>query len=121
MIDLIREGAYLVLVWCVGLVMTYGLVESILFMPLRLSLSAEFGFWPRQFVYCPMCSGFWLWGIAGAVGYLDISWFVKMAAIGVSSLLIVRAMGADLVVPREEIEGSTIEKMRAAGRGASDA
>ena len=114
MIDLLRDLSYLILVWCIALTIIYGAVESILFMPFRVGFASlgESGWWGETFVYCPLCTGFWVFGICGSVGYLDLVWFVKMAAIGTASLLVSRAMGGDLVIGRPEIEGPAIEKMR---------
>lgn len=39
--------------------MTYGVVQSALLAPIRVSV-ARWGAWWRTFVYCPFCVGFWV-------------------------------------------------------------
>lgn len=38
---------------------TYGVVQSSLFGPVRVAV-ARFGVWSRMFIYCPFCVGFWI-------------------------------------------------------------
>lgn len=115
MIDLLREASALFLVWCIGLTMTYGIVESVLMLPFRVIVSAMggSGWLGESLVYCPVCSGFWCFGVAGACSYHDPWWFLRMAVIGVTSLLFARAMKADLVIPHEDVEEDAIVRLRA--------
>ena len=118
MIELIREGAALVLAWCIGLTITYGFVESTFppLMALRIALSSEGeeGWWAERLLYCPYCMGFWIQGAVGLVEEPTLWAFVRGACLGTASLLVARAAwGANVIeASRYETEAPAREAMR---------
>lgn len=129
MIDLIREGAALVMAWCVGLTLTYGFVESRfpLFMGMRIAFAATRDpspgaetWWGEDLVYCPYCIGFWIQGACGLV--LDLTpWsFVRAACLWIASLLVMRSVfDVELVQSKWSAERQAIADLRKAAPGGS--
>lgn len=120
MIELIREGASLALAWCIGLTITYGIVESTFppLMAFRIALSSEgdAGWWVERLLYCPYCMGFWAHGVVGTFSHDGAFWgFVRGACLGTASLLLARAAwGSNLVeASRYELEAEAREELRA--------
>ena len=107
----------LVLAWLAGLTITYGLVESTLFMPVRVAVLAEAA--PgatsemlESLAYCPFCMGFWAHGVASLVLWGDLLAAIRGAFVGVGVMLVARALGLVLVAPPKALELPVIQALR---------
>jgi len=114
-IDLLRDASWLILAWCIGLTLTYGVVESALMMPVRIWLSSE-SLVLEELVHCPVCSGFWCqtiaWWIVLWVAWGEPRGVLIGGCVGTALLLWARASGVELVRSRFEAEKGAIAAVR---------
>jgi hypothetical protein len=115
-VSVVCDLGLLVMAFLVGITITYGSVESVLLMPVRVSVCASLppGF-IEELVYCPICTGFWAQGLASAFMWGDLFAAIRGAFVGVGVMLVLRAVGLDLVRPQHELEKRAIDAVREAG------
>ncbi len=111
MTELLRDASWLVLAWCAGLTLTYGVVESALMMPVRIWLASESSFL-ETLLYCPFCAGFWCQMTAWFLVTLDWRLALGGACIGTAVLLRARAVEVELVRSPFEAERAAIAAVR---------
>jgi len=98
----------------------YGVVGSVLLMPLRLALATR-SVWLEALLYCPYCVGFW----AGVL--LRATWFAQLQSLTdviecvpcgflvVGAIALARAAWPSFLESRFESERSIIEELRGNG------